>query len=90
MEDGVVLGRERVKMEGGEGMIEIDGRSVTRIFGDGKVVGKGVFRLEGNADRSRNALKNENNLIKSRLVSDSWKWKGRRWRTVGPKRRSRK
>lgn len=43
-------------MEGGEGMIEIDGRSVTRIFGDGKVVGRGVFGLEGNADRSRNAL----------------------------------
>lgn len=43
-------------MEGGEGMIEIDGRSVTRIFGDGKVVGRGVFRLEGNADRSCNAL----------------------------------
>ena len=77
-------------MEGGEGMIEIDGRSVTRVFGYGKVVGRGVFGLEGNADRSRNALKNENNVIKSRFVSDSWKWKGRRWRTVGPKRRSRK
>lgn len=77
-------------MEGGEGMIEIDGRSVTRIFGDGKVVGSDVFGLEGNADRSRNALKNEKNVIKSRFVSDSWKWKGRRWRTVGPKRRSRK
>ena len=77
-------------MEGGEGMIEIDGRSVTRVFGYGKVVGSGVFGLEGNADRSRNALKNEKNVIKSRYVSDSWKWKGRRWRTVGPKRRSRK
>ena len=90
MEDGVVLGRGRVKMEGGEGMIEIDGRSVTRIFGDGKVVGSGVFGLEGNADRSRNALKNENNLIKSRFVSDSWKWTDRRWKIAVPKRRSRK
>lgn len=45
-----------MKMEGGEGMIEIDGRSVSSIFGYGKVVGRGVFGLEGNADRSRNAL----------------------------------
>lgn len=43
-------------MERGEGVIEIDGGSVSCIFKNGEVVGRSVFRLERNVNWSHYTL----------------------------------